>query len=176
MEQRSVKLYRSKYVSNLTFGFFVSNESTYRIKVDFSNKKYIRGNGSSKISLEGNRKGVPVHHCGTVHFLLFFQVAHVVAINSCTPPPDLGGITSGDERVQIYVPPPQGTSYATINKRTVDAHKTITFLHYRQQSTLSLEEIQVHWHVTVGEGAGNDGEGAGSDGEGAGSDREGRGR
>ena len=46
VEQRSVKLYRSKYVSNLTFGSFVSNESTYRyrIKVDFSNKKYIRGN------------------------------------------------------------------------------------------------------------------------------------
>ena len=48
VEQRSVKLYRSKYVSNLTFGSFVSKESTYRyryrIKVDFSNKKYIRGN------------------------------------------------------------------------------------------------------------------------------------
>ena len=46
VEQRSVKLYRSKYVSNLTFGSFVSNESTYRyrIKDDFSNKKYIRGN------------------------------------------------------------------------------------------------------------------------------------
>ena len=96
-----------------------------------------------------------------VHFLLLFQVADVVAINSCTPPPDLGGITSGDERVQIYVPPPQGTSYATINKRTADAHKTITFLHYRQQSTLSLEEIQVRWHVTVWEGAGSDGEGRG---------------
>jgi hypothetical protein len=37
-----------------------------------------------------------------------FQVADVVAMSSCTPPPDLqGGITSGDERVQIYVPSPQ---------------------------------------------------------------------
>jgi hypothetical protein len=36
------------------------------------------------------------------------QVADVVAMSSCTPPPDLqGGITSGDERVQIYVPSPQ---------------------------------------------------------------------
>ena len=106
-------------------------------------------------------KGIEKAYITVVHFLLLFQVADVVAINSCTPPPDLGGITSGDERVQIYVPSPQGTPYATINKRTVDAHKTITFLHYRQQSTLSLEEIQVRWHVTVGEGAGSDGEGQG---------------
>ena len=159
MEQRSVKLYRSKYVSNLTFGSFVSNESTYRyrIKVDFSNKKYIQGNSYQRLVWKGIEKA----YITVVHFLLLFQVADVVAINSCTPPPDLGGITSGDERVQIYVPSPQGTPYATINKRTVDAHKTITFLHYRQQSTLSLEEIQVRWHVTVGEGAGSDGEGQG---------------
>jgi hypothetical protein len=80
----------------------------------------------------------------TFFLLPILQVADVVAINSCTPPPpDLGGITSGDERVQIYVPSPQGTPYATINKKTADAHKSITFLHYRQESTLSLEEIQV---------------------------------
>jgi hypothetical protein len=37
----------------------------------------------------------------------------------------------------------QGTPYSTINKKTVDAHKTITFLHYRQESNLSIEDVQV---------------------------------
>jgi len=65
------------------------------------------------------------------------DVADVVAIASCTPPPDneyyisSSGITSGDERVQIYVPSPQSTPYSTIQKHHSDQHKSITFLNYR---------------------------------------------
>lgn len=64
------------------------------------------------------------------------DVADVVAIASCTPPPDneyyiSSGITSGDERVQIYVPSPQSTPYSTIQKHHSDQHKSITFLNYK---------------------------------------------
>ena len=54
------------------------------------------------------------------------DVADVIAGAACTPPPDsdssgfassvTGGVTSGDERVQIYVPSPQSTPYSTISK------------------------------------------------------------
>ena len=71
------------------------------------------------------------------------DLADVVAV-SCTPPPDLGGITNGDERVQIYVPSPQSTPYSTISKHGTDSHKSITFLNYRQEnSTVSLDGVQV---------------------------------
>jgi len=64
------------------------------------------------------------------------DVADVEGI-ACTPPPDLGvgGITSGDERVQIYVPSPQSTPYSTISKQAADSHKSITFLNYRPDSS-----------------------------------------
>jgi len=76
------------------------------------------------------------------------DVADVVAV-SCTPPPDLGGITNGDERVQIYVPSPQSTPYSTISKHGTDSHKSITFLNYRQEnSTVSLDGVQMESIVT----------------------------
>lgn len=55
---------------------------------------------------------------------------------ACTPPPDLGtgGVTSLDERVQIYVPSPQSTPYSTISRQMADSHKSITFLNYRPES------------------------------------------
>ena len=55
---------------------------------------------------------------------------------ACTPPPDLGtgGVTSLDERVQIYVPSPQSTPYSTISRQVADSHKSITFLNYRPDS------------------------------------------
>ena len=60
---------------------------------------------------------------------------------ACTPPPDLGtgGVTSLDERVQIYVPSPQSTPYSTIS-RQADSHKSITFLNYRPDSAAEERE------------------------------------
>ena len=77
------------------------------------------------------------------------DVADVVAV-SCTPPPDLGGVTSGDERVQIYVPSPQSTPYSTISKHA-DTNRSVTILNYSQQtsssavttSTFNQEAVQV---------------------------------
>jgi len=66
------------------------------------------------------------------------DVADVVAV-SCTPPPDIGGVTSGDERVQIYVPSPQTTPYSTIGKHDgKDTHRSVTLLNFtRQQETVT---------------------------------------
>jgi len=61
------------------------------------------------------------------------DVADVVGV-ACTPPPDLGGhggITTDDERIQIYVPSPQSTPYSTISRHVVDNHKNITFVNYK---------------------------------------------
>jgi len=70
------------------------------------------------------------------------DVADVVAVSCTPPPPDLAGIMNGDERVQIYVPSPQSTPYSTISKQHgLDAHKSITFLNYKE-SSVSLEGVQ----------------------------------
>jgi len=68
------------------------------------------------------------------------DVADVEGV-ACTPPPDLGGggITSLDEKVQIYVPSPQSTPYSTISKQAADSHKSITFLNYRPDSSADGE-------------------------------------
>eukprot|EP00092_Neocalanus_flemingeri_P083799 GFUD01105189.1.p1 GENE.GFUD01105189.1~~GFUD01105189.1.p1 ORF type:complete len:398 (+),score=84.52 GFUD01105189.1:27-1196(+) len=73
------------------------------------------------------------------------DVADVEGV-ACTPPPDLGvgGITSGDERVQIYVPSPQSTPYSTISKQAVDSHKSITFLNYRPDSSAEGDLSPLH--------------------------------
>merc|ERR1712142_128802 len=73
------------------------------------------------------------------------DVADVEGI-ACTPPPDLGvgGITSGDERVQIYVPSPQSTPYSTISKQAADSHKSITFLNYRPDSSAEGDMSPLH--------------------------------
>ena len=73
------------------------------------------------------------------------DVADVEGV-ACTPPPDLGvgGITSGDERVQIYVPSPQSTPYSTISKQAVDSHKSITFLNYRPDSSAEGDMSPLH--------------------------------
>jgi len=73
------------------------------------------------------------------------DVADVEGV-ACTPPPDLdvGGITSGDERVQIYVPSPQSTPYSTISKQAVDSHKSITFLNYRPDSSVEGDLSPLH--------------------------------
>lgn len=77
------------------------------------------------------------------------DVADVVAV-SCTPPPDLGGVTSGDERVQIYVPSPQSTPYSTISKHA-DAHRSVTILNYSNQTTTTTnqEGVQVSQHYNL---------------------------
>jgi len=73
------------------------------------------------------------------------DVADVEGV-ACTPPPDLGvgGITSGDERVQIYVPSPQSTPYSTISKQVADSHKSITFLNYRPDSSAEGDMSPLH--------------------------------
>jgi len=73
------------------------------------------------------------------------DVADVEGV-ACTPPPDLGvgGITSGDERVQIYVPSPQSTPYSTISKAAADSHKSITFLNYRPDSSAEGDMSPLH--------------------------------
>ena len=53
---------------------------------------------------------------------------------ACTPPPDLGGVTSDDERIQIYVPSPQSTPYSTISRHVADTHKNITHINYKPDS------------------------------------------
>ena len=60
------------------------------------------------------------------------DVADVEGV-ACTPPPDLGvgGITSDDERIQIYVPSPQSTPYSTISRHVTESHKNITFVNYK---------------------------------------------
>ena len=61
------------------------------------------------------------------------DVADVVGV-ACTPPPDLGGhggITTDDERIQIYVPSPQSTPYSTISRHVTETHKNITFVNYK---------------------------------------------
>ena len=60
------------------------------------------------------------------------DVADVEGV-ACTPPPDLGvgGITSDDERIQIYVPSPQSTPYSTISRHVPESHKNITFVNYK---------------------------------------------
>ena len=60
------------------------------------------------------------------------DVADVEGV-ACTPPPDLG-ITSDDERIQIYVPSPQSTPYSTISRHVPDTHKNITHINYREKS------------------------------------------
>ena len=60
------------------------------------------------------------------------DVADVEGV-ACTPPPDLG-ITSDDERIQIYVPSPQSTPYSTISRHVPDTHKNITQINYRDKS------------------------------------------
>jgi len=73
------------------------------------------------------------------------DVADVEGV-ACTPPPDLGigGIMTGDERVQIYVPSPQSTPYSTISKQAVDSHKSITFLNYRPDSSAEGDLSPLH--------------------------------
>merc|ERR1719500_1257104 len=53
-------------------------------------------------------------------------------------------ITSGDERVQIYVPSPQSTPYSTISKAAADSHKSITFLNYRPDSSAEGDMSPLH--------------------------------
>ena len=64
---------------------------------------------------------------------------------SCTPPPDIGGVTSGDERVQIYVPSPQTTPYSTIGKHDgKDSQRSgVMLLNYsRQQETVTTSQVR----------------------------------
>ena len=73
------------------------------------------------------------------------DVADVEGV-ACTPPPDfggqLGGITTDDERIQIYVPSPQSTPYSTISRHVAESHKNITFVNYKPD-TPEVETIPV---------------------------------
>ena len=67
------------------------------------------------------------------HFCIFYL--YYLKGVACTPPPDfggqLGGITTDDERIQIYVPSPQSTPYSTISRHVTESHKNITFVNYK---------------------------------------------
>ena len=64
---------------------------------------------------------------------------------ACTPPPDLGagGITTDDERIQIYVPSPQSTPYSTISRQVTESHKNITFVNYKPDTPVHSPEVEV---------------------------------
>ena len=71
------------------------------------------------------------------------DVADVEGV-ACTPPPELGGpggITTDDERIQIYVPSPQSTPYSTISRQVDQTHKNITFVNYKQPDTVEPEDV-----------------------------------
>merc|ERR1719215_2198713 len=69
---------------------------------------------------------------------------------ACTPPPDLGvgGITSDDERIQIYVPSPQSTPYSTISRHVPESHKNITFVNYKADE-IEMSPTSSHGGVSV---------------------------
>lgn len=69
---------------------------------------------------------------------------------ACTPPPDLGvgGITSDDERIQIYVPSPQSTPYSTISRQVPETHKNITFVNYKADE-VEMSPTSSHGGVSV---------------------------
>jgi len=102
------------------------------------------------------------------------DVADVVAAASCTPPPGdrdstelchQGGVTSGDERVQIYVPSPQSTPYSTIQKHHTDPHKSITFLHYRAEPESSITSTTTTTNESFTSTANNSKDGSTLDGD-----------
>ena len=77
------------------------------------------------------------------------DVADVEGV-ACTPPPDLGvgGITSDDERIQIYVPSPQSTPYSTISRHVPESHKNITFVNYKADE-IEMSPTSSHGGVSV---------------------------